>query len=34
VQLTVIWVAAALTIATGAQYLLDGRHALNKAPAP
>lgn len=31
VQLTVIWVAAALTIATGIQYLIDGRRAAKEA---
>jgi phosphatidylglycerophosphate synthase len=31
VQLTVIWVAAALTIATGIQYLVDGRRAQEEA---
>ena len=30
VQLIVIWVAAALTIATGIQYLVDGRKALKE----
>ncbi len=29
-QLVAIWVAAALTVGTGAQYLLDGRRALRK----
>jgi CDP-diacylglycerol--glycerol-3-phosphate 3-phosphatidyltransferase len=33
VQLVVIWVAAALTIATGVQYLLDGRRAFEEARA-
>jgi CDP-diacylglycerol--glycerol-3-phosphate 3-phosphatidyltransferase len=33
VQLTVIWVAAALTIITGVQYLTDGRRAFREAGA-
>jgi CDP-diacylglycerol--glycerol-3-phosphate 3-phosphatidyltransferase len=33
VQLTVIWVAAALTIFTGLQYLFDGRRAFREAGA-
>jgi len=32
-QLTVIWVAAGLTIATGGQYLADGRQAFKEAGA-
>jgi CDP-diacylglycerol--glycerol-3-phosphate 3-phosphatidyltransferase len=31
VQLTVIWIAAALTIVTGGQYLVDGRRAFKEA---
>lgn len=31
VALTVVWLAAALTILTGLQYLLDGRRALSEA---
>jgi CDP-diacylglycerol--glycerol-3-phosphate 3-phosphatidyltransferase len=31
VQLTVIWIAAVLTLVTGGQYLLDGRRALREA---
>ncbi len=30
-QLVAIWVAAALTLVTGAQYLVDGRRALQAA---
>ena len=30
-QLVAVWVAAALTLFTGAQYLLDGRRALREA---
>jgi CDP-diacylglycerol--glycerol-3-phosphate 3-phosphatidyltransferase len=30
-QLVAVWVAAALTLGTGAQYLLDGRRALHRA---
>jgi CDP-diacylglycerol---glycerol-3-phosphate 3-phosphatidyltransferase len=33
VQLTVIWIAAALTIVTGGQYLADGRQAFKEAGA-
>jgi CDP-diacylglycerol--glycerol-3-phosphate 3-phosphatidyltransferase len=33
VQLTVIWIAAALTIVTGGQYLVDGRRAFKEAGA-
>jgi CDP-diacylglycerol---glycerol-3-phosphate 3-phosphatidyltransferase len=33
VQLTVVWVAAALTIITGVQYLTDGRRAFREAGA-
>jgi CDP-diacylglycerol---glycerol-3-phosphate 3-phosphatidyltransferase len=33
VQVTVIWVAAALTIITGGQYLADGRRAFREAGA-
>jgi CDP-diacylglycerol--glycerol-3-phosphate 3-phosphatidyltransferase len=33
VQVAVVWVAAALTIFTGAQYLMDGRRALSEAGA-
>jgi CDP-diacylglycerol--glycerol-3-phosphate 3-phosphatidyltransferase len=33
VQVTVIWVAAALTIVTGGQYLADGRRAFKEAGA-
>ncbi len=31
IQLTVVWIAAALTIGSGVQYLLDGRRALREA---
>jgi CDP-diacylglycerol--glycerol-3-phosphate 3-phosphatidyltransferase len=31
VQLTVVWIAAALTIVTGGQYLADGRRAFKEA---
>jgi CDP-diacylglycerol--glycerol-3-phosphate 3-phosphatidyltransferase len=30
-QVTVVWVAAALTMVTGAQYLVDGRQAFKEA---
>jgi CDP-diacylglycerol--glycerol-3-phosphate 3-phosphatidyltransferase len=33
VQVTVIWIAAALTIVTGGQYLADGRRAFKEAGA-
>jgi CDP-diacylglycerol--glycerol-3-phosphate 3-phosphatidyltransferase len=33
VQVVVVWVAAALTLFTGVQYLLDGRRALSEAGA-
>jgi CDP-diacylglycerol--glycerol-3-phosphate 3-phosphatidyltransferase len=33
VAVTVIWVAAALTLISGAQYLADGRHAFKEAGA-
>jgi CDP-diacylglycerol--glycerol-3-phosphate 3-phosphatidyltransferase len=33
VQLTVIWIAAALTLVTGVQYLFDGRRAFREAGA-
>ena len=32
-QIVAIWVAAALTVFTGLQYLLDGRSALREATA-
>jgi hypothetical protein len=33
VQVTVVWIAAALTIITGGQYLADGRRAFREAGA-
>jgi phosphatidylglycerophosphate synthase len=33
VGVTVVWVAAALTIFSGVQYLLDGRRAFSEAAA-
>jgi CDP-diacylglycerol--glycerol-3-phosphate 3-phosphatidyltransferase len=33
VQVTVVWIAAALTIVTGGQYLVDGRRAFKEAGA-
>jgi CDP-diacylglycerol---glycerol-3-phosphate 3-phosphatidyltransferase len=33
VRVTVIWIAAALTIVTAGQYLVDGRHAFKEAGA-
>jgi CDP-diacylglycerol--glycerol-3-phosphate 3-phosphatidyltransferase len=30
-QVTMVWIAAALTIITGGQYLLDGRRAIEQA---
>jgi hypothetical protein len=33
VQVTVVWVAAALTLITGGQYLADGRRAFKEASA-
>jgi CDP-diacylglycerol---glycerol-3-phosphate 3-phosphatidyltransferase len=33
-QVAVIWLACALTLFTGAEYLLDGRRALRAPPAP
>jgi CDP-diacylglycerol--glycerol-3-phosphate 3-phosphatidyltransferase len=31
-QLVAVWIAAALTLITGAQYVLDGRHAMAAGP--
>jgi hypothetical protein len=33
-QVAVIWFACALTLYTGAEYLLDGRKALHRPAAP
>jgi len=33
-QLAMVWIACALTLYTGAEYLLDGRRALHTTSAP